>query len=199
MNADRLPCGVVLAGGKSTRLGRDKAFVAWRGDDLLGQAVRRLQAVLPEVWVVGRDPAAHALDVPWLLDQVPGLGPAGGVLTVLKSLGRSCLVTSCDLPLLTEEILASLLAAWRKRPSDRVMTTFLQTETGYIESLVAVYEPEAAEIIENALARGVRKLSAIFTPQLRHHIPYSKDDAMPFFNVNFPADLAVLRTLEDRA
>lgn len=199
MNADRLPCGVVLAGGKSTRLGRDKAFVAWRGDDLLGQAVRRLRGILPEVWVVGRDPAAHALEIPWLLDEVPGLGPAGGVLTVLKRLGRACLVTSCDLPLLTDEILVALLAAWRKRPSDRVMTTFLQTETGYIESLVAVYEPEAAQIIETSLARGVRKLSTIFTPQLRHHIPYSKDDAMPFFNVNFPADLAVLRTLEDRA
>ncbi len=199
MSAAKLPCGVVLAGGKSTRLGRDKAFVAWRGDDLLGQAVRRLQAFLPEVRVVGRDPAAHGLDVPWLLDDVPGLGPAGGVLTALRALGRPCLVTSCDLPLLTDEILSVLLAAWARRPAERLVTTFLQVETGYIEALVSVYEPGAAAVIEAALAGGTRKLSAIFTPALRHHIPYSRDDAMPFFNVNFPADLAVLRALEERA
>lgn len=199
MSVSGLPCGVVLAGGKSTRLGRDKAFVSWRGDDLLGQAVRRLRAFLPEVWVVGRDPAVHGLDAPWLLDDVPGLGPAGGVLSALRTIGRPCLVTSCDLPLLTGDLLSALFAAWKEKPEDRLMTTFLQLETGFIESLVAVYEPAAADVIEAALARGVRKLSAIFTPQLRHHIPYSKDDAMPFFNVNFPADLAVLRALEERA
>ncbi len=199
MNELGLPCGVVLAGGKSTRLGHDKAFVAWRGDDLLGQAVRRLRSFLPEVWVVGRDPAPHGLDVPWLLDETPGLGPAGGVLTALETIQRPCLVTSCDLPLLTDEVLSTLLAAWRERPADRLMTTYLQVETGFIEALVSVYEPAAAEVIRASLDQGVRKLSAIFTPGLRHNIPYSKDDAMPFFNVNFPADLAVLRALEERA
>ncbi|EPR30676.1 Molybdopterin-guanine dinucleotide biosynthesis protein A [Alkalidesulfovibrio alkalitolerans DSM 16529] len=192
------PCGVVLAGGQSTRLGRDKAFVPYRGGDLLGLAVRRLLARLPEVWVIGRDPAPHGLDVPWRLDDVPGHGPAAGVMTALRSTGRSCLVTSCDLPLLDDEHLDALLTAWAMRPEHTLMTTFLQVETGYIEALVSIYEPGAAEVIESALARGERKLSGIFPPAVRHHIPYSREEAMPFFNINFPADLAVLNALERR-
>lgn len=193
-----MPCGVVLAGGRSTRLGHDKAFVSYRGGDLLGLAVRRLLARLPEVWVIGRDPAPHGLDVPWRLDDVPGHGPAAGVMTALRATGRACLVTSCDLPLLDDAHLDALLSAWPARPEHALMTTFLQVETGYIEALVSIYEPGAADVIENALARGERKLSGIFPPAVRHHIPYSREEAMPFFNINFPADLAVLNALEQR-
>ncbi|EPR37320.1 Molybdopterin-guanine dinucleotide biosynthesis protein A [Desulfovibrio sp. X2] len=197
-NPSALPCGVVLAGGKSTRLGHDKAFVPYRGGDLLGQAVNRLCAVLPEVWVVGRDPSPHGLSLPWRMDERPGMGPAGGVLTALRAVGRSCLVTSCDLPLLDENVLLRLLAAWRERPAGALMTTFLQVETGFIEALVSIYEPRAVALLEETLDRGLHKLSAIFPPEVRHHIPYSRDDALCFFNVNYPADLAVLQTLETR-
>lgn len=193
-----MPCGVVLAGGRSSRLGRDKAFVPYRGGDLLGLAVRRLRARLPDVWVIGRDPAPHGLDVPWRLDDMPGHGPAVGVMTALRATGRPCLVTSCDLPLLDDAHLDALLSAWTRRPEQALMTTFLQMETGYIEALVSIYEPGAAEVIESALARGERKLSGIFPSSIRHHIPYSREEAMPFFNINFPADLAVLNALEQR-
>lgn len=193
-----MPCGVVLAGGRSSRLGRDKAFVPYRGGDLLGLAVRRLRAHLPEVWVIGRDPAPHGLDVPWRLDDMPGYGPAAGVMTALRATGRPCLVTSCDLPLLGDDHLIALLSAWTKRPEQALMTTFLQVETGFIEALVSIYEPGATGVIESALGRGERKLSGIFPPSIRHHIPYSREEAMPFFNINFPADLAVLNALEQR-
>ena len=76
------------------------------------------------------------------------------------------------------------------------MTTFRQVETGYIEALVAVYEPEVLPLLEVAFADKLFQLNRIVPDPLRHHLPYRRDEAAPFFNVNHPADLSLLRTLE---
>lgn len=194
--------GLVLAGGKSSRLGRDKARIKVDGKDLLCRAVNLLESVVGQVWVAGRDPSGHGLHNPWFMDDIPGKGPVGGILTALRKLQRPCLVTSCDLPFLDQPTLLRLLRArdaahasvLNGRPP--LMTTYGQTETGYIEALVAVYEPDCLPRLETAVAQGRHKLSAIIPRDCRTEIPYSKDDAMVFFNINRPADLAVLRRLE---
>ncbi len=188
--------GIVLAGGKSKRLGRDKARVRFAGQDLLSRAVRQLQRFVSNVWVVGRDPRSHGLDVPWMFDAQPGLGPVGGILTALERLNRPLLVISCDLPLLDDGSVKQLIESRCQRPSHALMTTWLQVETGYIEALVSVYEPESAKLMEQALTSGVHKLSVIIPPDVRHHIPYSTRDAKPFFNINYPADLRVMQELD---
>ena len=86
--AEDLPLGVVLAGGKSSRFGRDKARLSFCGQPLLRRVAERLGRVTGEVLVSGRDPADCGLGVPWLPDALPGFGPASGVLTVLAAVGR---------------------------------------------------------------------------------------------------------------
>lgn len=76
-----------------------------------------------------------------------------------------------------------------------LMTTFSQVETGYIESLVAVYDPAALPRLETAVARNLNKLSLIFPRETRLEVPYTQDEALPFFNINYPADLALLREM----
>jgi molybdopterin-guanine dinucleotide biosynthesis protein A len=144
----------------------------------------------PVVAVSGRDPSALAPGLTWFLDQESGIGPMGGIITALERYQKPCLVLSCDLPLLDESTVERLLEAWRARPSWAVMTTFEQTETGFIEALVAVYEPEAALVLRRAKAEGCRKLSRAIPAALRHCVVYSVRDGRPFFNVNTPADLA---------
>ena len=114
----------------------------------------------------------------------------GGIITALERYRKPCLVLSCDLPLLDEATVERLLAAWRARPAGTVLTTFKQAETGFIESLVAVYEPEAAPVLRQAKEEGCRKLSRAIPAALRHCVIYSVRDGRPFFNVNTPADLA---------
>lgn len=188
--------GVVLAGGKSKRLGRDKARVEFAGQDLLNRAVTQLQRMVSDVWVVGRDPQTHGLNVPWMMDETPGLGPAGGILTALRKLKRPLLVISCDLPLLDDATLKRLMSERDRRPNSALMTTWLQKETGYIEALVAIYEPGARYLLEEALTCGLHKLSVIIPPEVRHHLLYSTQDARPFFNINYPADLRVMQELD---
>jgi molybdopterin-guanine dinucleotide biosynthesis protein A len=181
---------VILAGGKSRRLGQDKAAVQVDGLPMLKRMVDLARRFCPVVAVSGRDPSPLANGVAWFLDHEPGIGPMGGIITALERYQKPCLVLSCDLPLLDESTLEKLLIAWRTRPTSAVLTTFEQAETGFIESLVAVYQPEAAAILRHAKEEGCRKLSRAIPAALRHCVVYSVRDGRPFFNVNTPADLA---------
>ena len=92
--------GFVLAGGKSTRMGRDKALLEWHGRTLLEHMVALISGATDRVQVIGRHP---------LPDQAPGHGPLSGIATALKiSETDANLVAAVDLPLLTEDFLKHL-------------------------------------------------------------------------------------------
>src|SRR5438034_11030300 len=92
--------GFVLAGGKSTRMGQDKALLDWHGQTLLNHMVNLLRAVADQVHVVGRD---H------LPDHWPGLGPLSGIATGLETgLTDANLFVAVDLPHLTKDFLKYL-------------------------------------------------------------------------------------------
>jgi molybdopterin-guanine dinucleotide biosynthesis protein A len=89
--------GFVLAGGRSSRMGRDKALLNWHGRTLLEHMISLVQLVADRVQVVGRDP------VP---DRLPGLGPLSGVATGLEATSTDGnLFVAVDLPCLTKEFL----------------------------------------------------------------------------------------------
>jgi molybdopterin-guanine dinucleotide biosynthesis protein A len=196
------PLGVLLAGGKSSRLGRDKAWLTFFGQPLLCRVADVLARVTGDLFVSGRDPIGFGLDAPWLPDETPDLGPAGGVLTVLTAVNRPCLVVSCDLPFLDEATLTRLVAAWRDRAGHVLMTAYRIVENGYLECLVAVYDPGAIPLMRSCLARDERRLSAMFPEDRRLHVDYSRADAAvarAFFNINAPPDLKRARGMEDPA
>ncbi|WP_156925281.1 molybdenum cofactor guanylyltransferase [Nitratidesulfovibrio termitidis] len=197
--------GVVLAGGLSTRLGQDKTRLHLHGDAAPGMLARTaalLHAVTGEVWISCRGnrpcPVSETgVDGPYyrLNDEVEGMGPFGGVITALRVAQGPVLVLSCDLPFMERAVLERLLAHRAARRPGAVMTTFQQVETGFIESLVAVYEFEALPLFRQALEDGERKLSRVVPPDLREHIPYTVREALPFFNINYPADLEMARRI----
>ena len=197
--------GVVLAGGLSTRLGQDKTRLHLHGESspgLLARTAALLHSVTGEVWISCRGnrpcPVSETgVDGPYyrLNDEVEGMGPFGGVITALRVAQGPVLVLSCDLPFMERAVLERLLAQRAVRRPGTVMTTFRQVETGFIESLVAVYEFEALPLFRQALEVGERKLSRVVPPDLREHIPYAVREALPFFNINYPADLEMARRI----
>ena len=102
--------GFILAGGRSTRMGRDKALLDWHGMSLLTHMVGLLSDATDEVHVVGRDR---------LPDVLPGHGPLSGIATALTFTSTDHnLILAVDLPLLTKEFLAYFrrAAEQSKRP-----------------------------------------------------------------------------------
>jgi molybdopterin-guanine dinucleotide biosynthesis protein A len=191
--------GVVLAGGASKRLGSDKAALDVGGDTLLGRTVELLRGLTAEVAVSGRDPAPLQVDAPWFPDALEGIGPMGGIMAALDRFKAPCFAVSCDLPFLSRDVLALLLWAREDRGPKQFMTTFHDPVTGYVESLVAIYEPEALPLLVNAAALGQYKLSAALPPEHRVHAPYPENRARVFMNINRPEDLERYRELENRA
>ncbi len=191
--------GVVLAGGMSTRLGQDKTRLRLHGEagpDMLLRTARLLENVTPMVWISCRAgnprPTGHYACV---YDDVDNMGPFGGVLATLRQAKGPVLALSCDLPFMDAPTLERLLAARDKRSPRALMTTFLQKETGFIEALVSVYEYEALPRFERAMREGERQLNKIIPPELRAHIVYERGEALPFFNINHPADLETARRI----
>lgn len=187
---------VVLAGGKSKRLGQDKTQVCFNGQGLLARTVRLAQEYCGHTVVVGRDPRSQGINAPWLLDETPGLGPIGGIITALRTLQAPCLVLTCDLPFLDRPVLDALVRGRESRTAQTVMTSFRHERTGYIEPLVAVYEREALTLLESAVRQCIHKLNRAVPENRRTHLLCIGPMAKAFFNLNHPAELFLLRELE---
>ena len=140
--ADAPISGVVLAGGLSTRFGRDKAAAEIGGASLLQRAVELLESVLDEVWVSVRpDQASDALRsrYPCLEDRTPGAGPAAGLEAAHAAApGRAWLALACDQPGLTRADIQRLVTA---RDPNAAATAYCDPATGAPQPLCAIYEP----------------------------------------------------------
>jgi molybdopterin-guanine dinucleotide biosynthesis protein A len=177
-------------------MGSDKRGVRLFGDsepDLLTRSAALLEQVTGEVWISVRDGLPLTGGYLRLRDEEEGMGPLGGIMTALRAAQDAVLVLSCDLPFMERPVLEKLLAARAQRPAGTLMTTFVQQETGYIEALVAVYEFGALEWFRRAAERGVYKVSRVVPQELQHRVAYSREESLPFFNVNYPADLEMAR------
>ena len=187
--------GVVLAGGLSSRLGHDKALVRLHDGgtaDLLSRTAHLLRGLTDDVFVVGRSHPGYAC----LPDLLPGRGPVGGIATALThASGSACLVLSCDLPFMTPEVLEHLVKKREGRPAGAHATLYRQRETGHFECLVAVYEPEALPYFRLCMEGNLLKISQVVPKHEQHCIDYPAADSLPFFNINYPADLEAARRI----
>ena len=189
--------GIVMAGGKSSRLGQDKTRLSLYGPGsptLLEQTATLLQACTESVFISCRN-SQNVAPFSTIHDMYEGTGPAGGILSVLHTVNEAILVLSCDLPFMQQSLLQRLLAARAIRAPQTVMTAFCNQTNGHVEPLVAIYEQESRTWFEKAAATGQRKLNLIVPPKYRMLVPYSPQEAHAFLNVNTPEDLARARSL----
>lgn len=107
--------GFVLAGGRSRRMGRDKALLPWGGGDLLAHALDRLRACCADVRILcGPEPRYTERGVPVEVDVARDLGAVAGLLTALeRTAGRPALVLAVDLPHVPPALLEALVAGLR--------------------------------------------------------------------------------------
>jgi molybdopterin-guanine dinucleotide biosynthesis protein A len=168
--------GFILAGGRSTRMGEDKALLESGGITLIERVARELRSVCPDVTVIGRSgPGA-------IPDDCEGLGPAGGIATALRRGAEWNLVVACDLPEVSRELFVELLA--HALPAlDCVVPV---TPDGREHPLCAVFNRRCISAFEDALAAGVRSVRRIVSAM---HVVWVKvPDERLLRNVNTPAD-----------
>lgn len=154
-------CGLVLAGGKSVRMGTDKSLLEYHGKPQVLHCHDMLAEVCDEVRVsvaeeAGVPDAMQGLSL--LPDRFLGYGPIGGVLTALSAQPDSAwLVLACDLPSVSLKLLNSLLA---ERNPFAYATSFL-AEDGLPEPLCTVYEPKSRFLLHRELSQGNESLRGV--------------------------------------
>ncbi|MBZ5535091.1 MAG: molybdenum cofactor guanylyltransferase [Acidobacteriia bacterium] len=187
--------GFVLAGGKSSRMGEDKALIEVSGQTLVARSLGLLKSVCESTTLIGpRDRySGLGLDVEIVEDAVEPCGPLGGILTGLRhSKHDYALFLACDLPFMTDRFLRYLVGAAMVEKPDIVVPV---DGSGEYQPLCAAYSRTCLPAIESAIAArqykvssfysSLQKLRVIGTGEIRHFSP----DFRIFTNVNTPEEL----------
>ena len=186
--------GVILAGGLSRRLGRDKAVEPIGGQPLIQRVIQRVEQVSQEIVVVVAD-QDRAAGLPLgpqhrvALDRYPGTGSLGGIYSGLDAASNQwTLVVACDMPFLNLSLFRRMLAL--REDVDAVVPVI----EGRPEPTHALYSKACLPLIEPRLIAGDLKISGFFDQVRVRYLPEEDVAALDpeflsFFNVNTPEDL----------
>jgi molybdopterin-guanine dinucleotide biosynthesis protein A len=176
---------VLLAGGKSTRMGRDKALLEYEGEPLWRRQEATLRRLQPEEVLISGPPLSDRLT---MADEFEDAGPLGGIATALRRCAAPLLIVlAVDLPRMTSEFLRSLLAL-----SDHGKGAVPRCEK-FFEPLAAIYPKACFSLAESALRRGDFSLQNFVCDGVKAELlvarPVAPNEFPLFANLNTPADL----------
>jgi len=151
----------ILAGGKSTRMGADKAFVSLNGRSLLERMLEVGKSVTPDVRIIGN---AHKFSqfAPTMEDVFQDCGPLGGIHAALRASSTELnVILAVDLPYVSPALLKYLIARAQSAPGIRATVPHA---AGGWQPLCAVYRRQFADAAESALRAGRYKIDELFDP-----------------------------------
>ncbi|MCC7237317.1 MAG: molybdenum cofactor guanylyltransferase [Bryobacterales bacterium] len=179
--------GYVLAGGQSSRMGRDKALLEMDGQTLLRATYDLLERVCGQAVVVGPAERYASLGLPLIEDERPGYGPLSGLEAALaecKDRAEWAMVVACDMPSLEERALRRLLV--EAGVDDGAQAVVPVSGDGRRQPLCALYRPVAREAVSKQMETGnFRLLEALSRLRCRW---VSFDESRHFLNVNTPEE-----------
>lgn len=194
--------GVVLAGGRSSRMGRDKAALALAGEPLLRRVARRVREALGTVIVVGPEELQGLVPgVRVLCDDLAGAGPLSALATALRALpAERVFLAGCDMPFVAPDLVRAMVQLAAASPAVDVM--LLRSPAG-LEYLHGVYARSCVPTIERLLTDGERSLRSLVdvvrvrevpAQLIAHHDPMGRSA----FNANTPEEWQWAREIAER-
>lgn len=177
---------IILAGGNSIRMGRDKALLPVGGRPMIERVFAQLRPHFEQVIVGADDPEKFAfLGVDVVPDEVPGQGPLMGIASTLEAARHDlAVVVACDMPTLDVAFLRTLMRA--SHGYDCVVPV---TPEGHYEPLLAVYKKGALPAIRWALASGRRKIIDFF--------PHCKVKCVELTNADWLENVNTMKDYEE--
>jgi len=195
MNQDNHITGIILAGGKSRRMGMEKGLVVFQGQPLIHRAVAVLKNICDEILVSSNSHSYDYLGYKVVRDVYHDSGPMGGIYSCLReSKSRKNLVLSCDMPFVTVDIFDHLSVqtgnAWIGVP---------WYENDHYEPLCGIYMKDALPDMETFIGNKNYKLPELFGKTnfkaLKINDIHPQLNKYYFFNINSPMDLEFAESL----
>ena len=200
LNAHKNPLpvtGVILAGGKSRRMGENKALMQLGDDSLIGHVIHRMHRVTDELLLITNSPTEYRhLGVSMHGDIFPDTGALGGIYTGLTHASHDAvLCVACDSPFLEPKLLTYLVSILGEYDAVMPETFAHHEDTTQItlQTLCAAYSKKCLPIIASMLRESELRVHAL---QERAHIKHVSPkiwqefdpEGMSFFNINTPED-----------
>ncbi|MFK7771746.1 MAG: NTP transferase domain-containing protein [Saprospiraceae bacterium] len=144
--------GLILAGGKSVRMGKDKGALDYHGKPQREFMADLLSPFCEETYISVRGDQGIESEYELLEDTFVGLGPFGAIASAMrKNPNTAWLVVACDLPLLDEKTLQFLV---ENRNASKVATAIYNPETNFPEPLITIWEPKSYQVMLGFLTQG---------------------------------------------
>lgn len=184
--------GIVLAGGKSSRFGSNKALQPIQNECLIQKVIEQLDGLFEGILVVTNRPESYAfLRCSLVKDRIEGLGPLGGIYTALRQIYPcKAFVFPCDMPLLNRDLIRYMLEVSR----DGYDILVPQVGEGLYEPLHAIYGPKCIPAIEELIAQNRLRIFYLYS---RVRVRYVKPEEIRsydpelscFLNINTREEL----------
>ncbi|RUT72999.1 molybdenum cofactor guanylyltransferase [Ancylomarina longa] len=189
MLEDKKVFGIVLSGGKSSRMGTEKGLVTWNNKALIEYAIAAISPFCDQVIISSNKDCYSYLKLPVVKDIIPDCGPLGGVYSVMKKhVADIYIVVSCDVPYIKSELYSDLLSNLDYK--DAVVPV---DESGRKQPLTAVYGKSSLLYLENELLDGNYKMMSLLNLleveyyEINNNLPYYSPNL--FLNANSLEDL----------
>lgn len=180
--------GLVLAGGKSRRMGHDKALLVRDGESQLSRAVNLLDRHVDRVFVSTREDQSSDEErgrFERIVDRYDDMGPLAGILSAMDfNADVNWLIMACDLPNVDATTITYLIDNFS---SDHTATAYRSSSDSLPEPLCAIYRPECRPVIERFVDEGVHCPRKILINSATHLLTQPNPAAL--HNVNAPEDL----------
>ncbi len=191
--------GLVLAGGRSRRMGRPKEFLSFGGTTLVEHLLSVSREMFSEVYLVTNEPESfsHLTDAV-VKDILPYRGPLGGILSgLLVAAHPYAFVIPCNMPLVNGRLIRQMAA--HRHDTDVLV---LSHKTG-VEPLLGIYSKNCIKPMEESLFSGQQKVGTFLSGVAVKLFPYPDDlanrsDLPAYFNVNTPQDYSAILTRSHR-
>lgn len=182
----------VMAGGRSRRMGQDKAWIEFEGRPLIRRVIDALREVADEVFVVANDRRYSELGVRVVSDRFPEGGALGGIATGVGAAEHELvLIAACDMPFTSPDVWRLMVS--RADDADAVVPKV----GGEFETLHALYSRRCLPAMESALALGRMRVISFFADVRVRELGEDELRAVDpglrsFTNVNTPEELAAV-------
>ena len=188
---ERKISGILLAGGKSKRMGKDKAFINYLGKELYRYPLEILEHFCDDIIISTSNSLFLETGYKLCPDEISGIGPMGGIYTCLKETKHEySLVLGCDTPLINHHIIRELIA----HISAHSVVVAMNSE-GFPESLIGIYKKTCSDSLKSRIEKQNFKMSDFLRDEkaLFHNLSLPHSDLLKLFsNINTKQDLQSL-------
>lgn len=177
--------GIILSGGKSSRMGTDKGFLIYEEKPFIQHSIDALKPLVSEIIIVSNNPDYDVFGLKRIEDVIENSGPVAGIYSGLKhSKTEYNIVLSCDVPLITSEILRKLIVA-----VDGVSEVIQIESDGKNMPLIALYNKQCEPTFLKLFHAGELKLQYAINQFKVKTVTLNIEDELFTRNINTPEEL----------